>query len=55
MTSDKIKTLADATKQVKSWQAAGQKVVFTNGCFDLLHLGHVDYLENARNLGDRLV
>jgi len=55
MTSDKIKSVADATKQIKSWQAAGQKVVFTNGCFDLLHLGHVDYLENARNLGDKLV
>jgi D-glycero-beta-D-manno-heptose 1-phosphate adenylyltransferase len=55
MTSDKIKSLPDATQQVKAWQAAGQKVVFTNGCFDLLHLGHVDYLENARNMGDRLV
>ncbi len=29
--------------------------MFTNGCFDLLHLGHVDYLEKARNLGDRLI
>src|SRR5258707_6320831 len=55
MTSDKIKSLADASLQVKSWQKAGQKVVFTNGCFDLLHLGHVDYLEKARNLGDKLV
>jgi D-glycero-beta-D-manno-heptose 1-phosphate adenylyltransferase len=55
MTSDKIKSLADATLQVKAWQSAGQKVAFTNGCFDLLHLGHVDYLEKARNLGDRLV
>lgn len=55
MTSDKIKSLADATLQVKSWQSQGKKVVFTNGCFDLLHLGHVDYLENARSLGDRLV
>jgi rfaE bifunctional protein nucleotidyltransferase chain/domain len=55
MTSDKIKSLIDASQQVKAWQAAGQKVVFTNGCFDLLHLGHVDYLENARRLGDKLV
>ncbi len=55
MTADKIKSLANATLQVKEWQAAGQKVVFTNGCFDLLHLGHVDYLENARNLGNKLV
>ncbi|MBS1558091.1 MAG: D-glycero-beta-D-manno-heptose 1-phosphate adenylyltransferase [Bacteroidetes bacterium] len=55
MTADKIKSLSDATQQVKAWQKAGQKVVFTNGCFDLLHLGHVDYLEKARNLGDKLV
>jgi len=54
-TSEKIKPLADASLQVKLWKDAGQKVVFTNGCFDLLHLGHVDYLEKARNLGDKLV
>lgn len=54
-TSDKIKSLPDATAIVKDWKATGQKVVFTNGCFDLLHLGHVDYLEKARNLGDKLV
>jgi rfaE bifunctional protein nucleotidyltransferase chain/domain len=54
-TADKIKTLAQAKEQVKNWQANGDKVVFTNGCFDLLHLGHVDYLEKAHNLGSRLV
>lgn len=54
-TSDKIKTLAEATMQVAEWKAKGEKVVFTNGCFDLVHLGHVDYLEKAKNLGDRLV
>lgn len=37
------------------WRAQGRQVVFTNGCFDLLHLGHVDYLEKARNLGDAMV
>lgn len=36
-------------------RAQGRKVVVTNGCFDLLHLGHVIYLEAARNLGDRLL
>ncbi len=36
-------------------RAAGQAVVFTNGCFDLLHRGHVDYLQRARGLGDALV
>lgn len=51
---EKIKTLAEAKKKVASWKAKGERVVFTNGCFDLLHLGHVDYLEKARNLGDRL-
>ncbi|MFM9839113.1 MAG: D-glycero-beta-D-manno-heptose 1-phosphate adenylyltransferase [Cyclobacteriaceae bacterium] len=54
-TAGKIKLLEEAKVFVKSWQNQGEKVVFTNGCFDLLHLGHVDYLEKARNLGDRLV
>jgi D-glycero-beta-D-manno-heptose 1-phosphate adenylyltransferase len=54
-TAGKIKLLEEAKVLVKSWQNQGEKVVFTNGCFDLLHLGHVDYLEKARSLGDRLV
>ena len=37
------------------WRADGQRVVFTNGCFDLLHVGHLRYLRSARALGDRLV
>jgi D-beta-D-heptose 7-phosphate kinase/D-beta-D-heptose 1-phosphate adenosyltransferase len=37
------------------WRQRGEKVVFTNGCFDLLHPGHVRLLEQARSLGDRLV
>src|SRR5262249_12221456 len=45
--------------QLPEWRervrAAGKKLVVTNGCFDLLHLGHVTYLENARNLGDLLL
>ena len=52
---DKILTLEAARTVVADWKAAGEKVVFTNGCFDLLHLGHVDYLEKARQLGQRLV
>jgi D-glycero-beta-D-manno-heptose 1-phosphate adenylyltransferase len=39
----------------KGWKAAGLKVVFTNGCYDLLHPGHVRLLEQARSLGDLLV
>ena len=37
------------------FRAAGRKLVVTNGCFDILHLGHVTYLENARNFGDALL
>ena len=36
-------------------KARGEKIVMTNGCFDILHPGHVSYLENARKLGDRLI
>jgi len=55
LSSTKIKSLTEATQQVQHWKATGEKVVFTNGCFDIMHLGHVDYLEKARSLGDRLV
>lgn len=41
--------------QIASWRAAGDRIVFTNGVFDLLHRGHVTYLAAARALGDRLV
>ncbi len=47
-------TLDEALKQRDSLRAAGKMVVFTNGHFDLLHVGHVDYLEKARALGDAL-
>jgi rfaE bifunctional protein nucleotidyltransferase chain/domain len=40
---------------VQTWQNSGQKVVFTNGCFDLLHRGHVDYLAKAADCGQKLV
>lgn len=53
--TDKIFTLPQLQEQVNTWRSQGQKIVFTNGCFDLLHLGHVDYLEKARQLGDKLV
>jgi len=44
-----------AKKQVLAWKDAGQQVVFTNGCFDILHYGHLHYLAEASVLGDRLV
>lgn len=54
-TASKIVDLERAKTRVGEWKRQGKRVVFTNGCFDLLHLGHVDYLEKARNLGDILV
>jgi rfaE bifunctional protein nucleotidyltransferase chain/domain len=54
-TESKIKPLPEARATLSAWKAKGDRIVFTNGCFDLLHLGHVDYLEKARALGDRLV
>jgi rfaE bifunctional protein nucleotidyltransferase chain/domain len=54
-TSHKVVDREAAARWVKELQAEGQKVVFTNGCFDLLHPGHVRYLEEARSLGDALI
>lgn len=51
----KIKDWPGARQAVRQWQEAGQRVVFTNGCFDILHYGHLHYLAQARDLGDRLV
>ncbi|MDR2137501.1 MAG: D-glycero-beta-D-manno-heptose 1-phosphate adenylyltransferase [Synergistaceae bacterium] len=39
----------------REWKREGKRVVFTNGCFDVLHAGHVESLERARELGDRLI
>lgn len=47
--------LAEAKEIVAEWQAMGEKVVFTNGCFDLLHPGHVLLIQQAAALGDRLI
>lgn len=55
MTASKILSLPHAIEQAAQWRADGQRIVFTNGCFDIVHLGHIDYLEKARALGDRLV
>ena len=41
--------------RIARWRTAGERIVFTNGVFDLLHRGHVEYLEASRALGDRLV
>jgi rfaE bifunctional protein nucleotidyltransferase chain/domain len=52
---EKIFLLEPLQKQVKEWQAAGLSVVFTNGCFDLLHVGHVTLIDDARRAGDKLI
>ncbi|NJN25708.1 MAG: D-glycero-beta-D-manno-heptose 1-phosphate adenylyltransferase [Cyclobacteriaceae bacterium] len=54
-TNDKIMLPAEAAQKIKHWKNQGKKTVFSNGCFDILHAGHVDYLEKARNIGDHLV
>jgi len=58
-TSEKIKTkiLTPESLRLKLglWKFRDQKIVFTNGCFDLLHLGHIDYLGKAAEMGDVLI
>ncbi|MBN2743174.1 D-glycero-beta-D-manno-heptose 1-phosphate adenylyltransferase [Breznakibacter xylanolyticus] len=51
----KIVTRQQAQQQVAQWQKAGEKIVFSNGCFDLVHRGHVEYLSLAANKGTKLV
>ena len=46
---------AEVVSLAKTWRAAGETVVFTNGCFDILHVGHVTYLEKAARLGKHLI
>jgi D-beta-D-heptose 7-phosphate kinase / D-beta-D-heptose 1-phosphate adenosyltransferase len=53
--ADKICDLPHLLEHVQYWRNNKQKIVFTNGCFDLLHAGHVTYLEAARKTGDKLV
>mgnify|MGYP000073612376 FL=1 len=49
------KNWVEGNKQVDKWKLTGLKVVFTNGCFDILHRGHVEYLTDAKACGDKLV
>ena len=52
---EKIKAKEDLRKIVDDFKIKGERMVFTNGCFDLLHVGHIRYLEEAKALGDILV
>lgn len=54
-TEHKIVTLAEGIELRKQWKANGDKVVFTNGCFDILHLGHIDYLEKSSEFGTQMI
>ncbi|MEB0261505.1 MULTISPECIES: D-glycero-beta-D-manno-heptose 1-phosphate adenylyltransferase [unclassified Mucilaginibacter] len=51
----KITTLPQLIASIAAWKSEGKKVVFTNGVFDLLHLGHITYLSKAAELGDKLI
>jgi rfaE bifunctional protein nucleotidyltransferase chain/domain len=54
MTS-KIVTREELLRRAESWRAAGERLTLANGCFDLLHVGHIRYLRAAKQLGGRLI
>ena len=51
----KILNIKDLAKIINEWRLNGDKIVFTNGCFDLIHLGHLEILARSADLGDKLV
>jgi D-beta-D-heptose 7-phosphate kinase / D-beta-D-heptose 1-phosphate adenosyltransferase len=53
--NSKILMLEDLLRKIAAWRAEGKKIAFTNGCFDILHVGHVVYLDRARGLADVLI
>ncbi|MDR3112536.1 MAG: adenylyltransferase/cytidyltransferase family protein [Elusimicrobiota bacterium] len=52
---NKILTKKEILKEVQKLRKAGKKIVFTNGCFDLLHIGHISLFQKAKSLGDVLI
>ncbi len=52
---NKIVDVVTAQRRIAGWRLKSDKIVFTNGCFDILHPGHLTYLAQARSLGNRLV
>ena len=55
MIKDKIKTIKQLSRIINSLKKSGKRIGFTNGCFDILHVGHVKYLEKAKAICDILV
>ena len=53
--NNKIFLEKDLKIKLDSWRQKGEKIVFTNGCFDLIHLGHIEVLARSADLGDRLI
>jgi len=53
--TDKIKSRKEAETIAKYWASKGEKMAFTNGCFDIVHRGHIDYLSKAKDLGTKLI
>jgi rfaE bifunctional protein nucleotidyltransferase chain/domain len=53
--TDKIISREQLPRRVEQWRKAGEKVILTNGCFDLLHVGHIRYLHAAKQLGGKVV
>ena len=53
--NSKIYSLDTLTTQVDKWKTTGNKVVFTNGCFDIIHRGHIEVLARTANLGEKLI
>ncbi len=53
--SEKLLELPQLQRRVHAWRSNGERIVFTNGCFDLLHVGHITLMEDARRQGDRLI
>jgi D-glycero-beta-D-manno-heptose 1-phosphate adenylyltransferase len=51
----KIHSVSEMAKQIEKWKMAQERVVFTNGCFDILHLGHVTYLAKSADFGTKLI
>ena len=51
----KIFNIKDLSQIIKEWRLNGDKIIFTNGCFDLIHLGHLEILARSADLGDKLI